>query len=112
MNEQLLFNMIQFSFASALCWSCFCRLVKTGDHTHREIRWAIWLEFVAGALLMGAPDLPAMVPELRGDDFGRWQPGATPVWIYLLVLIAATLMQLVTAKFWRDGTPHDFEKGC
>jgi hypothetical protein len=110
MNEQMAFNMIQFGFAGALCWSCFCRLVKTGDHTEREIRLAIWLEFVAGALLMGAPDLPAMVPQLYGTGPFQWMPGTTPAWIYLLSVIAATLMQVATAKFWRDGPPRDFRR--
>jgi hypothetical protein len=100
---------VQMVFAAGLAWSCFCRLVRSDTETQREIRLAIWLQGVAAGLALGAPVLPLLVPELHGAGVIRWLPGHTPMWIYVLVLIAATLMQLVTAKFWRDGPPAAFQ---
>jgi membrane protease YdiL (CAAX protease family) len=104
--------LIQIAGAAGLFWSCFCRLVKTDAETIREIRWAIWFESVAAALVIGAPFLPLLVPELYGEDLFRWQPYTTPKWIWVLLLLAATIMQLVTAKFWRRGPPSDFQRGA
>lgn len=103
---------VQFVFAAGLFWSCFCRLVKTNAETIREIRLAIWLESVAAALVMGAPILPLVMPaEFLGHGLVRWQPWTTPAWVWVVLLVAATLMQLVTAKFWRNAPPPDFQRG-
>lgn len=99
---------LQVVLAAMLAWSCFCRLVKTDHETVREIRLAIWFEAVAAGLVMAAPALPALVPQLLGTGLLRWEPGETPTWIWLVLLAAATGMQLVTARYWRHGTPTDF----
>lgn len=100
----------QMAFAAGLAWSCFCRLVRTDARTEREIRWAIWLQGVAAGLVLGAPILPLLVPELLGHGHFKWQPWSTPVWVYVVLLISAALMQWTTAKFWRDGPPASFQR--
>lgn len=100
---------VQKAFALALMYACFCRVVKTNAETIREIRWAIWLEGVAAGLVFGAPVLPELVYQFRGTGTFFWQPGHTPVWIYVLLLIAAALVQFSTARFWRYGPPCDFQ---
>lgn len=96
---------LQTVAACALLYSCFCRLVRTDETTIREIRLAIWFESVAAGLVIGAPILP-LVPEIPTD----WAPLTTPMWVWLVLLLAATLVQVVTSKFWRDGVPLDFVK--
>lgn len=93
---------VQFIFAGALAWSCFCRMVRTDTGTYREVRLAIWFEFVAACLVAGMPILPALMPGFS------WQVLTTPWWVWVVLLVAATLMQLVTARYWRDGVPLDF----
>jgi hypothetical protein len=99
----------QVSFGVALFYTCFCRLAKTTGHTRREVRWAIILEAAAGGLVAGAPLLPFLVPELNGHGLFKWRPWKTPMWIWLALLVAATLMQFATARFWRGGVPRDFQ---
>lgn len=100
---------VQFTFAALLLWSCFCRLTKTNSNTHREIRWSVVLEAIAAMLVMGAPLLPMLIPELNGRGGGRWKEWGTPAWIWVLLLVAAATRELVTAKFWRDGPPAHFQ---
>lgn len=99
------FLIIQALFSVALAWSCFCRLVRTDDQTIREIRLAIWLEGVAAMLLLVAPFLPL----LPRQDF-NWPAFTTPEWAWLFLLIAATLVQVATAKHWKHGVPTPFLK--
>lgn len=94
---------VQMAFASALLWSCFCRMVRTDDDTIREVRWAIWLESIAAMLVLGAPLLPALAP-----GHVDWPAGSTPLWIWLALLVAATLVQIVTARHWKHGVPLSF----
>lgn len=100
---------VQFTFAGLLLWSCFCRLTKTNEDTHREIRWSIVLEAIAAMLVLGAPLLPMLVPELEGRGAGRWRAWGTPTWIWLVLLVAASARELVTAKYWRHGAPSHFQ---
>lgn len=95
---------VQAAFAVILMYSCFCRLVRTDEETHREIRWAILFEFIAASMVLGAPVIPMMIRQVS------WTAWTTPWWIWLALLIAATLMQVVTARYWRHGVPHDFQK--
>ncbi len=96
---------LQVLAAGSLAWSCFCRLVRTDAETIREVRLAIWFEAMAAGLVMAAPFMPALVPE------AQWTTGTTPRWIWLVLLLAATLVQIVTSKYWRHGVPDDFQKG-
>lgn len=107
---QALFVLAQLVLGLMLAYSCFCRLTKTDADTVREIRWAICLEGIAGGMVAGAPFLPSFLPEFRGDGHFAWQPGQTPAWVYLLLLLAATLVQLSTARFWRYNVPEDFQR--
>ena len=109
-RPQILLLLVQTLFAAALLWSCFCRVVKTNAETIREIRWCIVLEACAAGMVLGAPVLPLLIPEFAGRGVFRWQPWTTPAWVWVLLLIAATLMQLVTAKFWRNSPPPDFQR--
>lgn len=94
--------LLQMICAAALAWSCFCRLVRVDLDTHREIRLTIWFEGLAAGLVFGAPVLPLLVPEIT------WEPWTTPRWIWLSLLVAATLIQLATAKYWNRGVPAAF----
>jgi hypothetical protein len=92
----------QASCAAALAYSCFCRIVRTDAETHREIRLAIWFQGVAAGFVGGAPILPILNPLIY------WKPWTTPWFAWAVLLLSATLMQLVTAKYWRDGVPKSF----
>lgn len=98
--------MLQAVFAAVLMWSSLCRLVKTDKRTHREVRWAIWFEGVAGGFVFGAPLMPLLMPQQA-----HWRAWTTPTWVWLTLLLAVTLMQVVTAKFWATGTvPGVFQR--
>lgn len=102
---------LQLVLGAALFYSCFCRLVKTDHKTIREVRWAIWLESVVAGMVVGAPVLPLMVPDFLGTGFFRWQPGETPLWVWIELLAASALMQIAASKYWRGGTPPDIQGG-
>lgn len=99
-----IFSIIQAAVAGALAYSCFCRLVRTDHTTEREIRLVIWLQAVAAGLVIGAPILPLIYPWIN------WKAWTTPWWIWAVLLFACTLMQIVTAKYWRLGVPPDFQR--
>lgn len=96
---------LQMAVASCLAYSCFCRLVRTDADTIREVRLAIWFQAMAAGLVAGAPILPLLVPEIT------WRPGTTPRWIWLVLLVAGTLVQVVASRYWRKQVPRDFQKG-
>jgi hypothetical protein len=102
--------LVQIAFGVGLFYTCFCRLTKTDSSTRREIRWAIVLEAAAGGLVAGAPLLPILVPELNGRGALQWRAWSTPTWVWVLVLMAATVLQLSTARYWRGGVPRDFQE--
>lgn len=93
---------LQIILATALAWSCFCRLVKTNNRTVREVRWAITYEAIAVMTLILAPFLPLLYP------YYDWPPFTTPAFVWILLLAAAALIQIATARHWRDGQPPDF----
>ncbi|MDO9235961.1 MAG: hypothetical protein Q7U28_08015 [Aquabacterium sp.] len=97
--------LLQAFFALALGWSCFCRMVRTDEHTVREIRLAIWFEGVASGLVLLAPWMPILWP----DSFS-WRALTTPTWVWLCLLLAAALVQIATARHWRHGVPADFQR--
>lgn len=97
---------IQVMLAGALMWSCFCRLVKTNAATVREIRWAIWFLFVAAGLVLAAPVMPLL------DAACTWPAFTTPVWAWLVLLLAIVLVQIVTRRHWRESVPACYQKGC
>lgn len=96
----------QLLLASTLMWTCFCRLVKTDADTHREVRWSILFEGIAAGLVMGAPYLPLLMPREI-----HWMPFTTPLWVWVGLLVSVTLVQVVTARYWKDGTcPAPFQR--
>ena len=105
MNTQLSLA-VQLVLAAILMWTCFCRLVKTDSETYREVRWAILLEGVAAGMVFGAPILPLLMPREI-----HWRPWTTPTWVWLTLLVAVTLVQLVTARYWTGGkAPQAFQR--
>lgn len=104
-SEPLLLVLAQALLALVLMWSCFCRLVRTSMRTLREIRWAIFLLWLAAGMVLAAPGLPLL------DSVFSWRPGTTPAWIWLLLLASIVIVQLATSKYWRGGTPRDFQHG-
>lgn len=97
--------LLQSAFAAALAWSCFCRLVKMDETTVPEIGLAIWFEGLAAGLVLAAPVMPLLWPELC-----RWTAWTTPPLIWISLVLAAALVQIATARYWRDGVPPDFCK--
>ena len=81
--------------ALALLYSCFCRAVKTGETTRPDVLVVFWLLGVASVVNVFAPIV-----------WPKWAPDAAS-----LSLLAATLLvQLVMAKDWRHGVPHQLKK--
>lgn len=100
-----LFVACQMAMAGALFYSCFCRLCKTNAFTIREVRWALWFESVAAAWVFMAPVLPLAMPELN------WPAWTTPGWVWLCLLLAATLVQIAKARYWVDGVRESLQRG-
>ena len=101
-----LFLGVQMVLAGSLMWSCFCRLVKTDRDTYREVRWSFVLEGAAAGLVLGAPFLPVLMPNEM-----RWPAGTTPEWVWLTLLLAVALVQIVTSRHWQHGAaPAVFQK--
>ena len=103
MDQLLLF--LQAAFAAALAWSCFCRIVKMDETTVPEVSLAIWFEGVAAGLVLVGPYMPLLWPQLC-----IWEPLTTPLVIWLVLALAAALVQIATARYWRCGVPVDFVK--
>ena len=102
MNTSLV--ILQMLLAAALVYSGFCRLVRTDSETIRVVRIAIWFEALAASLVLGAPVMPLLLPE------ADWEPGTTPTWIWLVLLLAAALVRIAISRYWRGGVPVDFQK--
>lgn len=101
----MLLLLLQAVFAAALAWSCFCRLVKMDEATVPEVSLAIWFEGFSAGLVLAGPFMPLLWPQLC-----RWQPFTTPLGIWLALVLAAALVQIATARYWRCGVPVDFVK--
>jgi magnesium-transporting ATPase (P-type) len=96
--------LLQVALAAVLMGSSFFRLIKTNASTVREIRWSIWLLFVAAGLVLAAPVMPLL------DAHLSWPAFTTPVWAWLVLLLAILLVQLSTSRHWRDGAPSSYQK--
>ena len=68
---------------AALLWTCFCRLVRTNEHTKPATRFAFWLLSFAAIISTASPYL-------------GW--GGTD-WPTVILLGAAALVQTVTARY-------------
>lgn len=102
---------VQLVLAAMLMWTCFCRSVKTDRDTHREVRWAILFEGIAAGLVFGAPLMPVLMPPSGNHWAPNWPAWSTPLGVWLVLLGAVTLVQLVTAKYWAQGqAPIQFQR--
>lgn len=77
----------------ALLYSQFCRSVKTDCNTHAGILAAFYLLTAAAVLSLFAP---LVLP--------GWRPSLDTV----ALLVAITVVQAATSKFWRTGVPGSF----
>ena len=78
----------------ALVWTCFCRIVRTDDNTHADVRLAFCaLATVAGVCLM-APVWWGMQPQVP----------------QLALEGAALAVQVLTARYWKYGVPTHYQK--
>jgi hypothetical protein len=102
----LLLLAVQVGMCAVLGWSVLCRATRTNGDTRREVRWAMAFEGFTTGLLAGAPFLPVIYP--RSSTFS-WQAGTTPAAVWILFLLSILLVQLATAKYWREGVPAQLQ---
>jgi len=74
--------------------SQFCRAVATDKHTRLPILLAFYALTAAAVFSMFAPIV------LKG-----WRPS----WETIALLASITAVQVVTARYWRNGTPRAFQ---
>lgn len=103
MQEMLL--IMQLGMALTIGWSCLCRVSKMDGDTRREVRWAMVFQAFAAGVLLGAPFLPVLMPL----DFS-YPALTTPDAVWVLLLVSIVVVQLVTAKYWREGVPQVFQQ--
>jgi hypothetical protein len=96
--------LLQFVLAATLAWSSFCRMVRMDNRTREDVRLAIWAQGLAAAFVAGGPFMPLVW------DWPTWEPGHTPVAIWLGLLAACTAVQVVTSRLWRGGVPADYTR--
>lgn len=85
----------------ALFWTCWCRIVKTGESTQPAIRLSFVYGCSSSLVLAGAPWFSAFWP---------WFPPFEPHPAVLAVLLAVVSFQFSTAKYWRSGPPRHFKR--
>lgn len=78
----------------ALLGSQFCRAIATDKHTRLPILLAFYALTAAAVFSLFAPIV------LKG-----WRPS----WETVALLAAITAVQVVTARYWRNGTPRAFQ---
>ena len=81
---------------AALFYTCFCRLVRTSRDTERGVRLAFCVLATASAFCLAAPFVPWLA----------YKPQAPA----LVITGAMTLVQAITARYWRNGVPCHFQK--
>jgi len=90
---------IHTALAGLLFWTCFCRLVRTDRDTYSGVRAAFCvlatITMVAALAPFGllAPLVPRSVPSVS----------------QVLLLAGMSLVQGLTAKYWRHGVPSHFQ---
>lgn len=94
--------LLHVGLCAAIFWSCFCRQARATAHSTRpQVRAAFALLGAASIALGIAPWAPALWPEC---------PDYAPSWPELLMLAAISVVQGVTAHYWRAGVPRDFQR--
>lgn len=79
---------------AVLLYSCFCRATRTNQDTQIQVVLSFYLLSVS-----------AMVATVAPVAMG-WQPDA----VSLLLLASITLVQSVTARFWKHSPPAAFQR--
>lgn len=79
---------------AALLYSCFCRAVKTNQDTRQSILLTFYF---LSCVAIFATFAPLVID---------WKPDI----VSLLLLLAITLVQTVTATHWRYGPPEHFQQ--
>lgn len=98
-------TLAQMALATAVGYTCFCRLVMMDHGTVTSILLSFWAKGTAALLLAGAPLLPVFAPAEC-----PWPPGTTPLWCFVIYLMTSLAVQVATAVHWRGGVPLDFLK--
>lgn len=97
----LLLQALHLVLALVLFYTCFCRQTRsTAATTKADVRGAFWLLSIAAVVVAAAPYGHLLWPEL-------FQPDAV-TWPDVLLLAGIVLVQVVTARHWRDGVPTAF----
>lgn len=102
MSEYVLALVIQVVAGASLFWSSFCRLSLTDDTTLPEIRYVVWFQSVTALFVIFAPFLPIVE-----SDF-KWAPLTTPLWVWVMLVVSAASVQIVTAVHWGSGVPRPY----
>lgn len=86
---------IHEALAGALFYTCFCRAIHMDKSTTSTgVMLAFWMLGVASVVMIAAPVV------------SRWQPTIPS----LVLLLAITIVQVVTARHWLAGLPPQFNK--
>lgn len=87
-------TLLHVIMSSLLLYSQFCRAVKMdGSCTHLSVILAFYFLTAASIFSLFAP---VVVP--------GWRPSLE----MLLLLASTTVVQLVTSRYWKHGTPKSF----
>ena len=87
-------TMLHVMLSLALLGSQFCRAIATDKHTRLPILLAFYALTAAAVFSLFAPIV------IKG-----WRPS----WETVALLAAITAVQIVTARYWRNGTPRAFQ---
>lgn len=87
-------TILHVMLSMALLASQFCRAIATDKHTRLPILLAFYSLTAAAVFSLFAPIV------LKG-----WRPS----WETVALLAAITAVQVVTARYWRNGTPRAFQ---
>lgn len=79
---------------AVVVYTTFCRLSKTSHATRFSVRFAIWLMATTVATMLMAPVL--------------W--GWKADWLDVAMLLSLAIVQVATARQWRDGVPDALQK--
>lgn len=90
----MMLNVVYTALCAGIFWSCFCRLVRTNEHTHAVARAGFWV--------LGAASLSGAVAPWLWDTKSDWPHVAQAAGILIL--------QAYTSRYWRRGVPPQFQK--
>ena len=92
MNYALFF--LHESLAGVLFYTCFCRAIHMDKNTtSKGVMLAFWLLGIASVVMIAAPVV------------SPWKPTIPS----LVLLLAISIVQIVTARHWMAGIPDQFK---